>query len=219
VLSLEVADIDATTTDVIAGPTRIDLTEPAAKVHLQPGSVIGLEYRDSEAARFEFRNTAGEVLAEATLPTPVAWAALAGDGRHVVAANASDDSVRVVDTHEGRVTVLPVYAEPQAPDMLSDGRFMFQTREGQYELWDAAGPTRIGALADPGPYAWTWPSVARDETHVWIVLDGAWTRIPLDPEEWRDRGCALVGRSLTEQEWRDFVPGERPYHDACAPTG
>ena len=219
VLSLEVADIDATTTEAIAGPTRIDLTEPAAKVHLQHGSVIGLEYRDSEAARFEFRNTAGEVLAEATLPTPVAWAALAGDGRHVVAANTSDDSVRVVDTHVGRVTVLPVYAEPQAPDMLSDGRFMFQTREGQYELWDAAGPTRIGALADPGPYAWTWPSVARDETHVWIVLDGAWTRIPLDPREWRDRACALVGRSLTEREWRDFVPGERPYHDACAPTG
>ena len=219
VLSLEVADIDAATTDVIAGPTRIDLTEPADKVHLQRGSVIGLEYRDSETARFEFRNAAGEALAEATLPTPVAWAVLAGDGRHVVAANASDDSVRVVDTQEGRVTVLPVYAEPQAPDMLSDGRFMFQTREGQYELWDAAGPTRIGVLADPGPYAWTWPSVARDESHVWIVLDGAWTRFSLDPREWRDRACALVGRSLTEQEWRDFVPGERPYHDACAPTG
>ncbi len=100
--------------------------------------------------------------------------------------------------------------------MLSDGRFMIQTREGQYELWDAAGPTRIGALADPGPYAKTSPSVARDESHVWIVLDGAWTRIPLDPRGWRDRACTLAGRSLTAQEWRDFVPGERPYHDACA---
>ena len=218
VLSLEVADIDASTMDMIDGPTRIDLPKPAAKVSLQYGSVIAVKYLDSEATRYQFRNTAGAVLAEATLPSPVEWAALAGDGRHVVASNASDDSVRVVDTRDGRVTVLPVYAEPQEPDMLSDGRFMIQTREGQYELWDAQGPTRIGALADPGPYAWTWPSVARDESHVWIVLDGAWTRIPLDPREWRDRACALVGRSITEQEWRDFVPGERPYNDACAAT-
>ncbi len=218
VSSIDVAHVDATTLDVVDGPTRIDLPGPAYYMALQNGSVIALEYRDSEAIRYEFRDTDGVVLAEGTLPFPVGWAALTGDGRHVVAARASDDSVRVVDTSDGRVTVLPVNSEPQEPHMLSDSRFMLQTREGQYELWDAAGPTRIGALADPGPYATTSPSVARDESHVWIVLDGAWTWIPLDPREWRDRACTLAGRSLTEQEWRDFVPGERPYNDACAAT-
>ena len=218
VLSLEVADIDASTMDMIDGPTRIDLPKPAAKVRLQYGSVIALKYLDSEATRYQFRNTAGAVLAEATLPTPVEWAVLAGDSRHVVASNASDDSVRVVDTRDGRVTVLPVYAEPQEPDMLSDGRFMIQTREGQYELWDArvrrgSGRSPIRARM-PGPGR-QLPATSR--------TSGSCSTAPGPGSPWTHANGAIVlalwwaGPSRNRSGATSY-PANRPYNDACAAT-
>ena len=38
-----------------------------------------------------------------------------------------------------------------------------------------------------------------------------WTRRPRDLQA---RLCRLVDRSLTRQEWREFIPG-RPYHETC----
>jgi hypothetical protein len=36
----------------------------------------------------------------------------------------------------------------------------------------------------------------------------------VDPDRWRDRACALVGRSLTQEEWKELLPG-RTYQPAC----
>lgn len=215
---IETAVVDGRTLEVVAGPTPVELPEPAVSVTLHDGGVISAEYEDGDGFRYEFMDTSGVVLARAPSPVSVGWRALTGDHRYVVLADPTDDGVRVVDTVTEQVTVLPVNGEPQPPDMLSDSRFLLQTREGQYELWDGAGPTRIGALADPGPYATTTPAVTPDERFVWIILDDVWTRLPIDPEEWRVRACDLAGRPITEQEWRDFVPGDEPYRDACSET-
>ncbi len=213
---IETAVVHGRTLEVVAGPTPVELPEPAVSVTLHDGGVISAEYEDGDGFRYEFMDTSGVVLARAPSPVSVGWRALTGDHRYVVLADPTDDGVRVVDTVTEQVTVLPVNGEPQPPDMLSDSRFLLQTREGQYELWDAVGPTRIGAVADPGPFATTTPTVTPDERFVWIVLDGAWTRLPIDPQEWLTRACSLAGRALTEQEWRDFVPGDAPYRNACA---
>jgi hypothetical protein len=109
-----------------------------------------------------------------------------------------------------------MFAEPQNPDMLSDGRFMIQTRSGQYELWDIEAGAAIGVLADVGPRPSSTPAVHPDESHVWILLDGTWTKIPLDPERWFELACQFAGRSLTEAEWRELVSNDRPYRDSCA---
>ncbi len=213
---IETAVVDGHTLEVVAGPTPVELPEPAVSVTLHDGGVISAEYEDGDGFRYEFIDASGAVLARARSAVSVGWRTLTGDHRYVVLTDPGDDSVRVVDTATDEVTVLPVNGEPQPPDMLSDSRFLIQTREGQYELWDAAGPTRIGALADPGPYATTTPAVTPDERFVWIILDDVWTRLPIDPDEWLGRACDLAGRPLTEQEWRDFVPGDQPYRDACS---
>jgi hypothetical protein len=37
----------------------------------------------------------------------------------------------------------------------------------------------------------------------------------VDPESWAARACAIAGRTLTEEEWHQFLP-DRPYEPACA---
>jgi WD40 repeat protein/tRNA A-37 threonylcarbamoyl transferase component Bud32 len=37
----------------------------------------------------------------------------------------------------------------------------------------------------------------------------------IDPESWKRRACALANRTLTREEWEEFLPG-RPYEPACA---
>ena len=32
---------------------------------------------------------------------------------------------------------------------------------------------------------------------------------------WRERACALAGRSLTGPEWQQFLGGDEPYHATC----
>jgi hypothetical protein len=36
----------------------------------------------------------------------------------------------------------------------------------------------------------------------------------VDPASWLKRACAVAGRPLTQQEWREFLPG-RPYQPSC----
>ena len=37
----------------------------------------------------------------------------------------------------------------------------------------------------------------------------------VDPESWERRACDLANRTLTREEWEEFLPG-RPYEPACA---
>jgi hypothetical protein len=38
----------------------------------------------------------------------------------------------------------------------------------------------------------------------------------LDPAVWAQRACAEAGRTLTQAEWDQYLPG-RPYAPACTP--
>ena len=43
----------------------------------------------------------------------------------------------------------------------------------------------------------------------------------VDPAVWRRRACAIVGRNLTREEWRLYLPSGTPYRATCSewPTG
>jgi DNA-binding SARP family transcriptional activator len=200
--------VDAEGRSIARGPWQVDLGEPADHVEVLSRGVLMVERSAGEGeAEIELLDLDDEVIATVTLPTPVGWVAVSADRRYVLAAHVADDSIRWIDLETGARQVLPINAEPRRPEMLADGRFLIQTREGQVELWHTEGPQRVGVLADPGPYAITEPAVHPDESHVWMILDGRWTRIPLAPEAWLSRACELAGRALTEEELRDFVPG------------
>ena len=82
-------------------------------------------------------------------------------------------------------------------------------------LWDVATGTQIGPQLTAGDRR-TMIDLSPDgrrllETHgngqgaVWDV----------DPASWARRACTLANRTLTREEWNEFVPG-RPYKPACA---
>jgi WD40 repeat protein len=103
-------------------------------------------------------------------------------------------------------------------------------REGNATLWDVASGAQIGKLdgrtagseltrwrpTSGGPVPWTTADFSPDgkqllTTVIWgprIVWD-------VDPESWAARACAIAGRTLTEEEWHQFLP-DRPYEPACA---
>jgi hypothetical protein len=44
--------------------------------------------------------------------------------------------------------------------------------------------------------------------------DGRGAVYDVDPELWEQRACAIANRTLTREEWEEFLPG-RPYEPAC----
>lgn len=216
---LQIGVINIDTMEVVVSPNLIDLRDEDPKVdsaELLPGGIliVGQELDDGRR-RQQYFTAEGERLLEFTLPHTDGWWVLTPDHRYILTANADQDEVRRWNVETGESVPLSVLGEPRQPDMLSDGKFMIQSRSGQYELWDIESASKIGVLADPGPRAITDPVVHPDESHVWIRLDGLWTKIPLDPERWFELACEFAGRSLTETEWRDLVPGDRAYRNVC----
>jgi hypothetical protein len=47
------------------------------------------------------------------------------------------------------------------------------------------------------------------------LSDGSLTAYSIDPNEWEAHACAVAGRDLTAQEWRDAF-GEREYRATCS---
>ena len=217
---LQIGVIDVATMDVVVEPNLVDLRDETPKVNgaeLLPGGILVVRQSlDGDGMRLQFFDADGERLLEFVLPFGTGWWVLTPDRRYLLTAYALNDEVRRWDTETGESTVLPVFAEPRIPIMLSDGRFLMLTRSGQYELWDIEAGAAIGTLADVGPRGPASPAVHPDESHVWIRLDGRWTRIPLDPQRWFELACEFAGRALTDAEWRQLVSSDRPYRDACA---
>jgi hypothetical protein len=77
------------------------------------------------------------------------------------------------------------------------------------------------AIGDPfpGPVAGrpVAASFTPDGRSVVVVSDtGAGWVWNVDPSHWLEQACTVAGRSLTPQEWQEFLP-DRPYHAACGP--
>jgi WD40 repeat protein/DNA-binding SARP family transcriptional activator len=84
-------------------------------------------------------------------------------------------------------------------------------------LWDSASLRQIGSPL-PGPQCGQCLSVAGFDpsgTHLVVLYDnGVGLTWDTDPELWKQRACAVAGRTLTRDEWQELVPGRR-YQPAC----
>jgi WD40 repeat protein len=81
-------------------------------------------------------------------------------------------------------------------------------------LWDVATGTQIGPQLSAGDRR-TMIDLSPDgrqllETHG----NGQGAVWDIDPESWKRRACDLANRTLTREEWEEFLPG-RPYEPAC----
>jgi DNA-binding SARP family transcriptional activator/WD40 repeat protein len=87
---------------------------------------------------------------------------------------------------------------------------------GDVLLWDVRTRSTIGD-AVPGPVADrnAAASFTPDGRSIVVVSDtGAGWVWDVDPSDWLARACQAAGRSLTRQEWQEFLPN-RPYHATC----
>ena len=89
--------------------------------------------------------------------------------------------------------------------------------DGTVRLWDTVRSELVGTLWNGSGTATAsspWYDATTDS--VWVATSGTVLRFSLDPERWVDQVCDFVGRRFTADEWRRFVPGGAPVHDAVA---
>jgi len=81
-------------------------------------------------------------------------------------------------------------------------------------LWDVATGTQIGPQFTAGDRR-TMIDLSPDGRHLLETHgNGQGAVWDIDPESWAQRACAIANRTLTPEEWEEFLPG-RPYEPAC----
>jgi WD40 repeat protein/serine/threonine protein kinase len=82
-------------------------------------------------------------------------------------------------------------------------------------LWDVGTGTQIGPQLTAGDRR-TMIDLSPDGRHLLETHgNGQGAVWDIDPESWERRACDLANRTLTREEWEEFLPG-RPYESACA---
>jgi WD40 repeat protein len=87
--------------------------------------------------------------------------------------------------------------------------------DGNLFLWDGSSGTQLGpALRIPGR---TWDALVFQENGLTLIAAGAngvvaWD---LDPASWVRRACAVANRTLTQQEWNQYLSSVGTYRPQC----
>ena len=194
------------------------------------GETAGAERNATEALKGKvvvWRAASGERLA--TLKVDKQWVssvAFSPDGSVIAASGVNDRAVTLWDVASWKLV-------GRLPHPIFIGSVAFDPRgktlatsafDDKVRLWDIASMRQIGAalpgpenpgaglVCDPcGSQAGFDPSgnylVALNQNGGALVWD-------VDPDRWKERACAVVGRPLTRDEWEDLLPG-RSYQPAC----
>jgi WD40 repeat protein len=82
-------------------------------------------------------------------------------------------------------------------------------------LWDVASGTQIGPQLTAGDRRTMIDLSTDGRLMLEVHGNGQGAVWNVDPESWKQRACDLANRTLTREEWAEFLPG-RPYEPACA---
>ena len=82
-------------------------------------------------------------------------------------------------------------------------------------LWDVATGRQIGPRLPAGTRTTMLDLSPDGRQLLTTAANGHGTVWDIDPESWKERACDLANRTLTREEWEEFLPG-RPYEPACA---
>ena len=143
--------------------------------------------------------------------------AFSPDGQALATGGLDDPIVRVWDVRTGELIreLDQGSAGALTLDFSPDGRTLAVSGyEPVASLWDVATGARIGPTLTAGSRR-AEIDLSPDgrrllETHA----DGRGAIWDVDPESWAHRACTLANRTLTPEEWEEFLPG-RPYDPAC----
>jgi WD40 repeat protein len=164
----------------------------------------------------------GRILHRMQIPGWGVRANFSPDGRRY-AYGAFDGTVGVIDVASGdrSGSSAPLHQGPTtwvtfSPDGATLASIGF---DGQMVLADAATATPR-ARAQPGPPNLLGMLVYDEDGHTVVVAyqDGSVRTFDTDPVAWEAHACAVAGRNLTDEEWRDAF-GDRPYRETCPDSG
>ncbi len=182
------------------------------------GSTLGIVY--GKTGTVEIWDVA-EGTRITTLPVDDTWGyfaiALSGDARFV-ATGGFFATVHVWDLRTGElVRDLDLgNAGALTLDFSADDRLLAVSGwEPVASLWDLATGTQIGRSLTAGNGR-AEIDLSQDGHRLLLThADGRGTVYDVDPASWAKRACAIANRTLTPEEWEQFLPG-RPYEPACA---
>jgi WD40 repeat protein len=145
------------------------------------------------------------------------FSALSPDGR-TLATGGLSSLVNVWDVRTGRLVreiEHNVGAAIWALEFSPDGKVLaISGGDGFASLWDVASGAQIGPRFGVGGREALIDLSSDGRRLLMTNGDGTGAVWDIDPESWARRACALANRTLTREEWKEFLPG-RPYEPAC----
>jgi WD40 repeat protein/tRNA A-37 threonylcarbamoyl transferase component Bud32 len=140
------------------------------------------------------------------------------DGRTLATGGLQDPIVRVWDVPTGKLIreLDQGSATAKTLDFSPDGRTLAVSGYAPVaSLWDLATGARIGPTLTAGGRRADIDLSPDGRELLMTAADGRGAIWDVDPVSWAQRACRLANRTLTPQEWEEFLPG-RPYEPACA---
>ena len=143
--------------------------------------------------------------------------AISPDGR-ILAIGGFGPTVRLYDVRTGKLVreLDQAGAGAFALEFSPDGRVLAVSgSEPVASLWDVATGAQIGPRLTGGDRR-TMLDLSTDGRRMLTTFaNGQGAVWDIAPESWKRRACAVANRTLTREEWNDFLPGRR-YEPACS---
>ncbi|HEX3262178.1 MAG TPA: protein kinase, partial [Solirubrobacterales bacterium] len=139
--------------------------------------------------------------------------AFSPDGRTLATGGLEDPIVRVWDVPTGKLIreLDQGTAGAKTLDFSPDGRTLAVSGYAPVaSLWDLATGARIGPTLAAGSRRADIDFSPDGRQLLMTAADGRGALWDVDPESWAQRACTLANRTLTPEEWEEFLPG-RPY--------
>ena len=207
---------------------RLDLGPGSLSVPLRIGGLLGLDVSAYPAAdgglhvmgstgRLRTYDSSGSRTTE--LDTGLRnLSAVAGDVSTGLLAFGGLPGAVVIDPKSGSIEILDGAGPVATLGFAREGELLVIVgADGTVQLWDVDAGLPVGTVwegiggASPSP-----PLYDPDSDSIWVATSGRIVKIPLDPSAWVERGCAVLDRQLTDEEWNRFVPGDAPPTPVCA---
>ncbi len=187
---------------------------PEAVVH--PTLDGGLFIVDFDGTLHEYDPTGVELYTVTTASTESTTIALDPTGSKL-AFSSLQGGVFVFDTHTREIETVPGAGVASTLGFDGDGSVLV------ISMWDGTVLLYSVGSGETPSIVWDGPGTLSSEAgwydpttdSMWIPASGKLVHIPLSPERWVEKACALVGRDLTQDEWDRYVPGDQPLRSAC----